>query len=82
MVARGGLTVADFHLWSKATLVEFATEAAAKLATQEETIAGLKVQLLRLTVKSELAQSASPDTLKHADTTALDGRLREPNPGR
>lgn len=74
--------MADFHLWSKATLVEFATEAAAKLAIQADTIADLRVTLNRLEVQLELAQPASPDTLKHADTTALDGRLPEPDSGR
>lgn len=64
--------MADFHLWSKATLVEFATEVATKLRENETTIAELRVQLLRAQVKQELAQPVAPDTLPHANETPLD----------
>lgn len=52
-----------FHLWSKETLVKFAEEALIKLEAQDDTIAELQVQVNRMQVQIQLAQSVAPDTL-------------------
>lgn len=55
--------MADFHLWPRDSLVKFATEATAKLIEQTDEIAALRVKLMRIEVKTELAKPATPDTV-------------------
>lgn len=55
--------MADFHLWTKANLVSFAETASAKLLECDETINRLRLQILRIEVKKELAESGSDDTV-------------------
>ncbi len=64
--------MASFHLWSKESLVRFAEDATARLLTQEDTIAQLKVSLNRLEVQIALAQPVPTDTLSpHANPPTL-----------
>lgn len=59
--------MADFHLWSKDSLVKFAEEATARLLTQQQQIDELLREKLRRDVQDELAKPATSDTVKPSD---------------
>jgi len=63
--------MADFHLWQRENLIKFAEEASLTLLKQADTIAELRMQLLRAQVKQELAEPVSPDTLPYANASPL-----------
>jgi hypothetical protein len=60
--------MADFHLWSKESLVRFAEEAAVKMLAQEKQIDDLLREKLRHDVQDELAKPATSDTVNPSST--------------
>lgn len=60
--------MADFHLWSKDSLVRFAEEASAKLLAQEQQIDALLREKLRRDVEDDLRELATPDTVNPSNT--------------
>ena len=60
--------MADFHLWSKDSLVRFAEEATARLLAQEQQIDALLREKLRRDVQDELAKPATSDTVDPSNT--------------
>ena len=57
--------MAEFHLWSKETLVKFAGDATERIASQDARIAELKetIQNVLLAWRSEVAKHGASDTL-------------------